>query len=188
MDASAWQLLLLELALVVVLAVLSAGEAAINIARRPGVIDELSLRGRRGQRASAIGRRAGYYLAAIQVSEFLIVFAYAGIAAAFIAPRLSAMLAFFFGIDTTTIFSDVPAVVVTVAVLSLLAVLLGLFVPRAIAARHRAVLPHPDPGPALRRQPAGRHPRHRGGDPRARGNRTGAGRPRAERARDDLVD
>ena len=50
MDASAWQLLLLELALVVVLAVLSAGEAAINIARRPGVIDELSLRGRRGQR------------------------------------------------------------------------------------------------------------------------------------------
>ncbi len=94
MDASAWQLLLLELALVVVLAVLSAGEAAINIARRPGVIDELSLRGRRGQRASAIGRRAGYYLAAIQVAEFLIVFTYAGIAAAFIAPRLSALLAF----------------------------------------------------------------------------------------------
>ena len=50
MDAIAWQLLLLELALVVVLAVLSASEAAINIARRPGVIDELTLRGRRGQR------------------------------------------------------------------------------------------------------------------------------------------
>ena len=136
MDAIAWQLLLLELALVVVLAVLSAGEAAINIARRPGVIDELALRGRRGQRASAIGRRAGYYLAAIQVAEFLIVFTYAGIAAAFIAPRLSALLAFFLRIDTTAVFTDVSAVAVTVAVLSLIAVLLGLFVPRAIAARH----------------------------------------------------
>src|SRR5437879_1057177 len=139
MDASAWQLLLLELALVVVLAVLSAGEAAINIARRPGVIDELSLRGRRGQRASAIGRRAGYYLAAIQVAEFLIVFTYAGIAAAFIAPRLSALLAFFLRIDTTAVFTDVSAVAVTVAVLSLIAVLLGLFVPRAIAARHSRI-------------------------------------------------
>ena len=95
MDAIAWQLLLLELALVGLLAVLSASEAAINIARRPGVADELEQRGRRGQRAGAMGRRAGYYLAAIQVSEFLIVFTYAGIAAAFIAPRLSALLAFF---------------------------------------------------------------------------------------------
>ena len=136
MDSAAWQLLLLELALVVVLAVLSASEAAINIARRPGVVDELSVRGRRGQRAGAIGRRAGYYLAAIQVSEFLIVFTYAGIAAAFIAPRLSALLAFFLRIDTTAFFTDVSAVAVTVAVLSLIAVLFGLFVPRAIAARH----------------------------------------------------
>ena len=136
MDAIAWQLLLLELALVVVLAVLSAGEAAINIVRRPGVADELEERGRRGKRAGAIGRRAGYYLAAIQVAEFLITFTYAGIAAAFIAPRLSALLAFFLRIDTTAIFTDVSAVAVTVAVLSLIAVLFGLFVPRAIAARH----------------------------------------------------
>ena len=136
MDAIAWQLLLLELALVVILAVLSAGEAAINIVRRPGVADELDERGRRGRRASAIGRRAGYYLAAIQVAEFLITFTYAGIAAAFIAPRLSALLAFFLRIDTTAIFTDVSAVAVTVAVLSLIAVLFGLFVPRAIAARH----------------------------------------------------
>ncbi len=136
MDGTAWQLLLLELALVILLAVLSAGEAAINIARRPGVIDELDTRGPRGQRAGAIGRRAGYYLAAIQVSEFVIVFTYAGIAAAFIAPRLSALLAFFLGIDTRGIFTDVSAVAVTVAVLSLIAVLFGLFVPRAIAARH----------------------------------------------------
>jgi len=136
MDSAAWELLILELALVVLLAVLSASEAAINIARRPGVADELAQRGRRGQRAGAIGRRAGYYLAAIQVSEFLIVFTYAGIAAAFIAPRLSALLAFFLGIDTTAIFTDVSAVAVTVAALSLIAVLFGLFVPRAIAARH----------------------------------------------------
>jgi CBS domain containing-hemolysin-like protein len=136
MDSTAWQLLLLELALVVVLAVLSASEAAINIARRPGVADELEQRGRRGQRAGSIGRRAGYYLAAIQVAEFLIVFTYAGIAAAFIAPRLSALLAFFLRIDTTAVFTDVSAVAVTVAVLSLIAVLFGLFVPRAIAARH----------------------------------------------------
>jgi CBS domain containing-hemolysin-like protein len=136
MDSIAWQLLLLELALVVVLAVLSASEAAINIARRPGVADELEQRGRRGHRAGAIGRRAGYYLAAIQVAEFLITFTYAGIAAAFIAPRLSALLAFFLRIDTTAIFTDVSAVAVTVAVLSLIAVLFGLFVPRAIAARH----------------------------------------------------
>jgi len=79
---------------------------------------------------------AGYYLAAIQVAEFLITFTYAGIAAAFIAPRLSALLAFFLRIDTTAIFTDVSAVAVTVAVLSLIAVLFGLFVPRAIAARH----------------------------------------------------
>jgi putative hemolysin len=136
MDAIAWQLLLLELALVVLLAVLSAGEAAINIVRRPGMAEELDVRGRRGKRAGAIGRRAGYYLASIQVAEFLIVFTYAGIAAAFIAPRLSALLAFFLGIDTTAIFTDVSAVAVTVAVLSLIAVLFGLFVPRAIAARH----------------------------------------------------
>ncbi|HKY50521.1 MAG TPA: hemolysin family protein [Candidatus Limnocylindria bacterium] len=136
MDATGLQLLLLELALVLLLAVLSASEAAINVARRPGVIDELSLSGRRGQRAGAIGRRAGYYLAAIQVAEFLIVFTYAGIAAAFIAPRLSALLAFFLGIDTTAMFTDVSAVAVTVAVLSLIAVLFGLFVPRALAARH----------------------------------------------------
>ena len=136
MDAVALQLFLLELVLVLLLAVLSASEAAINIARRPGVVDELAQRGRRGQRAGAIGRRAGYYLAAIQVAEFLIVFTYAGIAAAFLAPRLSALLAFLFGIDTTAIFTDVSAVAVTVAVLSLIAVLFGLFVPRALAARH----------------------------------------------------
>ena len=136
MDATAVTLLLIELVLVVILAVLSATEAALHTVRRPEVIEELATRGRRGRRAGSVGRRSAHYLAAIQVSEFLIVFAYSGIAAAFVAPRLSALLAFFFGIDTKNLFSDVTAVIVTVAVLSLVAILLGLFVPRAIAARH----------------------------------------------------
>ncbi|HET7700400.1 MAG TPA: hemolysin family protein [Candidatus Limnocylindria bacterium] len=134
MDATTVGLLALEAALVLILAFLSASEAALHTVRRPDVIEELATRGRRGRRAGTMGRRSIAYLAAIQVSEFLIVFTYAGVAAAFIAPRLSGMLQFFFGINA--IFSDVGAVVVTVATLSLVAVLLGLFVPRAIAARH----------------------------------------------------
>jgi len=133
MDGTALFLLLLELALVVALAILSGSEAAIHAVRRPEVIEQLAARGRRGRRAGSMGRASTQYLAAIQVSEFLIVFAYAGIAAAFIAPRLSSMLSFF---GVAAVFSDVTAVVVTVSVLSLIAVLLGLFVPRAIAARH----------------------------------------------------
>ena len=131
MDGTALSLLLTELVLVAVLAILSASEAALHTIRRPGVIEELAQRG--GRRAGTVGRHRAQYLAAIQVSEFLIVFAYAGIAAAFIAPRLSAMLSFF---GVAAVFSDVTAVVVTVATLSLIAVLFGLFVPRAIAARH----------------------------------------------------
>ena len=136
MDGTAVTLLLIELVLVMVLAVLSATEAALHTVRRPEVIEELATRGRRGRRAGSVGRRSAHYLAAIQVSEFLIVFAYSGIAAAFIAPRMSALLAFFFGIDAKNFLSDATAVVVTVAVFGLIAVLLGLFVPRAIAARH----------------------------------------------------
>ena len=133
MDATAVRLLLIELALVVLLAVLSASEAALHTVRRPEVIEELAMRGRRGRRIGTMGRRSTQYLAAIQVGEFLIVFAYAGIAAAFIAPRLSAYLLF---LGISAVFSDVSAVVVTVAVLSLVAILFGLFVPRAVAARH----------------------------------------------------
>ena len=50
---------------------------------------------------------------AVQVTEFLIVFAYSGVAAAFIAPRLSGLLQFFIG--GSPVFSDVPAVIVTVS-------------------------------------------------------------------------
>jgi putative hemolysin len=131
MDATAVYLVILELALVALLAFLSACEAALHTVRRPEVIEELAQRGTRGRR---VGKRRTQYLASIQVGEFLIVFAYSGVAAAFIAPRLSDFITFFLG--TSPVFSDVGAVVVTVAVTSLVAVLFGLFVPRAIAARH----------------------------------------------------
>jgi putative hemolysin len=134
MDATAVYLVILELALVAVLAVLSACEAALHTVRRPEIIEELAARGSRGRRAGTVGRRRAQYLATIQVGEFLIVFTYAGVAAAFIAPRLSDFITFFLG--TSPVFGDVTSVVVTVAVTSLVAVLFGLFVPRAIAARH----------------------------------------------------
>src|SRR5439155_1559532 len=61
--------------------------------------------------------------------------AYAGIAAAFIAPRLSEVLQFVFGSSAPSLVGA-AAVAVTVAVLSVIAILLGFFVPRAIGARH----------------------------------------------------
>ena len=135
MDPTTIWVLLLELILVAVLAILSASEAALHTIRRSQLIEELAERGRRGRRAGTMGRRAIEYLAAIQVAEFFIVFAFSGISAAFVAPRLSDLLRFVFGPGAPVV-RDVAAVVVTVAVLSLIAVLLGLFVPRAIGARH----------------------------------------------------
>jgi len=130
-----WELLVIELLLVALLAVLSASEAALHTIRRPQLIEELAARGWRGRLAGTMGRKAIEYLAAIQVAEFFIVFAFAGIAAAFLAPRLSDLLRFLFG-PAAPVIRDVAAVVVTVGVLSLAAVLFGLFVPRSIGARH----------------------------------------------------
>ncbi|TMF78699.1 MAG: HlyC/CorC family transporter [Chloroflexi bacterium] len=135
MDATLTELLLLELVLVAVLAVLSASEAALHTIRRPQLIEELAARGRRGRRAGTMGRKAVEYLAAIQVAEFLIVFTFSGISAAYLAPRLSDLLQFLFGRDAPVV-RDVAAVAVTVAILSLIAVLFGIFVPRSIGARH----------------------------------------------------
>ena len=135
MDATTVEVLLLELLLVAILAALSASEAALHTIRRPHVIEDLASRGRRGRRAETMGRKAIEYLAALQVAEFFIVFAFSGIAAAYVAPRLSDLLRFVFGPGAPVV-RDVAAVVVTVAVLSLVAVLLGLFVPRSIGARH----------------------------------------------------
>jgi putative hemolysin len=135
MTATTAELLVVELVLVIALAFLSASETAIQSIRRPQLIEELAMRGRRGRRAGTMGQRSIEYLAAIQVMEFLIVFAYSSIAAAYLAPRLSEVLQFLFG-EGAPVVRDVAAVVVTVAVVSLFAVLLGLFVPRAIGARH----------------------------------------------------
>jgi len=129
------ELLFIELVLVAVLFFLSASETAIQTIRTPHLIEELASRGRRGRRAGTMGQRSTAYLAALQVIEFLIVFAYAGIAAAFIAPRLSEVLQFFFGSSAPSLVGA-AAVAVTVAVLSVIAILLGFFVPRAIGARH----------------------------------------------------
>jgi len=128
-----WELLLIELALVAVLALLSMSEAALHAIRRPALIEELVVRGGRGQRAGRMGERRVRYLAAIQVFEFFVIFAFSGIAAAFLAPRLSELLRL---IGIAAVFSDLSAVVVTVAALSLVAVLFGLFVPRSIGRKH----------------------------------------------------
>ena len=135
MDSTIVELLLLELLLVAVLAVLSASEAALHTIRRPQLIEELAARGRRGRRAGTMGRKAVEYLASIQIAEFLIVFAFSGISAAYIAPRLSDLLRFIFGPGAPVV-RDVAAVAVTVAALCLVAVLFGIFVPRTIGARH----------------------------------------------------
>jgi len=128
-----WELLAVEFVLVFVLAIMSMSEAALHAIRRPQLVEELVARGRRGRRAGRMGERRVRYLAAIQVVEFFVIFAFSGIAAAFLAPRLSEVLRFF-GIAAA--FSDVGAVVATVAALSLVAVLFGLFVPRSIGVRH----------------------------------------------------
>jgi CBS domain containing-hemolysin-like protein len=127
------ELLGVELVLVVLLALLSMSEAALHAIRRPALIEELIVRGRRGRRAGRMGERRVRYLAAIQVVEFFVIFAFSGIAAAFIAPRLSELLKL---VGIAAVFSDLGAVVATVAVLSLVAVLFGLFVPRSIGRRH----------------------------------------------------
>jgi putative hemolysin len=129
----AWELLGVEVVLVFLLAIFSMSEAALHAIRRPQLVEELLARGRRGRRAGRMGERRVRYLAAIQVVEFFVIFAFSGIAAAFIAPRLSELLRL---VGIAAVFSDVGAVVVTVAVLSLVAVLFGLFVPRSIGARH----------------------------------------------------
>jgi putative hemolysin len=128
-----WELLGVELVLVVLLGILSMSEAALHAIRRPALVEELVVRGRRGQRAGRMGERRVRYLAAIQVVEFFVIFAFSGIAAAFIAPRLSELLRL---VGIAAVFSDLGAVVFTVAALSLVAVLFGLFVPRSIGARH----------------------------------------------------
>ena len=133
MDEVLVRLLIGELALVVLLAMLSASETAIHAVRRPHLLEHLVSLGGRGRVALSFGQRSQQYLAALQVMEFLVVFAFSAIAAAFVAPRLSEILSF---VGVNAIVGDVTAVIVTVVLLSLLALLFGLFVPRAIGARY----------------------------------------------------
>ncbi len=133
MDEVLVRLLVGELALVVLLGMLSASETAIHAVRRPHLREQLGEMGRRGRVASAIGDRSIQYLSALQVMEFLVVFAFSAIAAAFVAPRLSEILSL---VGVVAIVGDVTAVVITVVTLSVVAMLFGLFVPRAIGARY----------------------------------------------------
>jgi putative hemolysin len=101
--------------------------------RRPHLFEQLQDMGRRGRVAVSIRERSQHYLAAIQVMEFLVVFAFSAVAAAFVAPRLSEILSF---VGVNAVVGDVSAVVITVVSLSVFAMLFGLFVPRAIGARY----------------------------------------------------
>ena len=133
MDEVLIRLLVGELALVVFLGMLSASETAIHAVRRPHLLEQLEAMGRRGRVAVRIGGRSTQYLSALQVMEFLVVFAFAAVAAAFVAPRLSEILSF---VGVNAIVGDVSAVIITVVSLSVVAMLFGLFVPRAIGARY----------------------------------------------------
>ncbi len=137
MDEVLVRLLVGELALVLLLGILSAGETAIHAVRRPHLLEQLEAMGRRGRVALAIGERSTQYLSALQVMEFLVVFAFSAIAAAFVSPRLSEILSL---VGVTAIVGDVTAVIVTVVPLSVIAMLFGLFVPRAIGARYATAM------------------------------------------------
>ena len=129
------QLLLSELVLVLLLALLSAGETAIHAMRRPHLLAALETRGRRGRLANTIAQRSAQYLSALQVMEFAVIFAYSAVAAAFVAPRLSEILSL---VGVTAVVSDATAVFVSVVSLSAVALLFGIFLPRAIGARFTA--------------------------------------------------
>ncbi|MDE3112164.1 MAG: HlyC/CorC family transporter [Chloroflexota bacterium] len=127
------QLLAGELALVILLAIFSAGETAVRGARRPHILEEIAGRGRRGRVAERIRERSIEYISALEVMEFLDVFAYSAIAAAFVAPRLQQILLL---VGVTATVGGVGAVVVSVVVLTVIALLFGLFLPRSIGARY----------------------------------------------------
>lgn len=128
-------LLVTELVLVIFLGLLSASEAAVHAIRRPHILEDLDERGRRGRVARAIGERSVQYLSALQVMEFAVIFTYAAIAAAYLASRLTDILSF---VGVTAVVTGVTAVVVTVMGLSIVALLFGIFVPRAIGVRYPA--------------------------------------------------
>ena len=121
--------LVLELALIALMAVFSAAEASLRSARRGGI----RFIGPLPKRAAQLGDPANRALAAVVIADFFTIFALAAVAAAYLAPGLSDVFSL---LGLTPFVSGVSAVVVTVAVVSVLAIVLGVFLPRAIASRH----------------------------------------------------
>lgn len=123
--------LAVELALIALMAVFSAAEAALRAARRGGI----QFIGPLPKSAAQLGDPANRALAAVVIADFFTTFALAAVAAAFLAPGLSDL----FGLLGLTAFaSGVSAVVVIVPIVSVLAIVLGVLLPRAIASRHPA--------------------------------------------------
>jgi putative hemolysin len=121
--------LVLELALIALMAVFSAAEAALRTARR----GQLRFSGPPPRRATAFEDPENRALAAVVIADFFTTFALAAVAAAYLAPGLTDVFSL---LGLTPFVSGAAAVVVTAAVVSVLAIVLGLFLPRAIASRH----------------------------------------------------
>lgn len=121
--------LVLELALIALMAVFSAAEAALRTARR----GQLRFAGPLPRRAPPFEDPENRALAAVVIADFFTTFALAAVAAAYLAPGLTDVFSL---LGLTPFVSGVSAVVVTAAVVSVLAIVLGLFLPRAIASRH----------------------------------------------------
>ncbi len=125
--------LLLELALVALMAVFSAAESALRATRRPQTIEQLANGDRGGARHEFTGERISHYIAAVAIADFFTTFALAAVAAAYLAPQLADAPRAVLGLP-----SDIAAKVIVVVAVGLVATVFGLFLPRAIAARHPA--------------------------------------------------
>jgi CBS domain containing-hemolysin-like protein len=121
--------LIVELLLIALMAVLSAAEASLRAVRRSG----LRFIGPLPKTAVELGDPANRALAAVVIADFFTTFALAAIAAAYLAPGLTDVFSI---VGFSPIASGVSAVISTVVVVSILAIVLGAFLPRAIATRH----------------------------------------------------
>ena len=121
--------LIIELLLIGLMAMLSAAEAALRAVRRSG----LRFIGPLPKPAAELGGPTNRALATVVIADFFTTFALAAIAAAYLAPGLTDVLSL---LGLSPFASGVSAVVSTVVVVSILAIVLGVFLPRAIATRH----------------------------------------------------
>jgi putative hemolysin len=130
--AGALQVLAVELALIGLMAVFSAAESALRAVRRPETLEKYA-GSRTERRFGPLRDRASRYIAAVAIADFFTTFALAAIAAAYVAPRFSEILQL---VGFNVVVSGLSAVLVTVIAVSILAIVFGLLLPRAIAARH----------------------------------------------------